>query len=153
MILGFTGTSHGMTQRQKATVSYLFNELPLHILHHGDCIGADEQAHRMAMKLSAHIVVHPPNDPKKRAFCWRSSDSPEVIISLTKPYLARNRTIVENARDGIIAAPRSSQETIRSGTWYTVRYARKIKRRIWIVFPDGTFKEESALQLGKEGIR
>ncbi len=138
VILGFTGTSRGMTQKQLATLSYLFNELLLHVLHHGDCIGADTQAHRLARGIGASIVIHPPNNPKKRAFCVGADE-----IKPTFHYLVRNKHIVDHARDGIVAAPHGTNEEARSGTWATIRYARKAKRKIWIVWPDGTFKEDA----------
>jgi len=137
MILGFTGTSRGMTQKQLATVRYLFNELQLHVLHHGDCIGADAQAHRIAMDLQARIVIHPPDDPKKRAFCIGADE-----VKPTFPYLVRNHHIVDHSRDGIVAVPFRESE-VRSGTWATIRYARKAKLKIWLVWPDGTFRQDS----------
>lgn len=140
MILGFTGTERGMTQRQRDTVRYLFGELGLHVLHHGDCIGADAEAHRLARAVSAHIVVHPPSDESNRAFM---DDAHETRPAYA--FLTRNRHIVRDSRDGVIAAPHRADEprsTRGDGTWTTVRYARQAKRRIWIVAPDGTFREE-----------
>lgn len=137
MILGFTGTQRGMTERQRATVLYLFNELQLAVLHHGDCVGADAQAHKLAIVLNARIVLHPPNDDKLRAFCGQANG-----VHPPKPYLARNRDIVREAHDGLVAAPKGASEEPRSGTWATVRYARKACRKIWIVLPDGTFYED-----------
>lgn len=148
MILGFTGTQKGMTQRQRATVRYLFSELNMEVLHHGDCVGADAQAHREAEAYEIDIVVHPPTDGVKRAFC-----QPRVNVTVLdpRPYLARNRDIIAAGTDGLIAAPRGHVEQPRgSGTWATVRYARKARRRIWIVFPDGTFKEEPHALTGAE---
>jgi hypothetical protein len=146
MTLGFTGTSRGMMQRQRATVRYLFGELELTDLHHGDCVGADAQADEDAIHyLSAvNIVVHPPTVSTKRAFrqprAWR-------LVLDPKPYLKRNRDIVAAGIDGLIAAPKDSVEPRNKrgqGTWTTIGYARQAGRRIWIVFPDGTFREEPA---------
>lgn len=79
MILGFTGTSHGMTQRQRATVKYLFCELLLTELHHGDCLGADKEAHNLALLMFVNVVVHPPkgiikNVPSVHRHDWSSYD-------------------------------------------------------------------------------
>jgi len=138
MIIGFTGTSRGMTPPQFDTVfvDLLFKFKPLE-LHHGDCEGADKQAHFMAVRLNARIVIHPPDNDKKRAFC-----SGADVMCLPLPYLVRNREIVKAGIQGLIATPRWFEEELRSGTWATVRYARKIKRHIWIVWPDGTIREE-----------
>lgn len=140
MVLGFTGTSKGMTQRQHAAVRYLFEELQLTTLHHGDCVEADAAVHRDAVAMGVKVVVHPPTDAKLRAFCV--SGGVNTVILPGRPYLKRNRDIVAAGVDGLVAAPNRDFEVLRSGTWSTVRVARKMKRRIWIVFPDGTFKEE-----------
>lgn len=141
MIFGFTGTHFGWTQRQRETVRYLFRELQLTELHHGDCVGSDAQADREAHACGAAVYAHPPSDPKLRAFC----KSPTVVLP-PKPYLKRDRDIVAAGTDGLIATPRQMQEPASKrgeGTWTTIGYARQAKRHIWIVFPDGTFKEEN----------
>lgn len=140
MILGFTGTQHGMTQRQQDTVRYLFHELPLHVLHHGVCVGADAEAHRIALRLSALIVGHSPTDAKKMAVLKGFDQLHEP-----QPYLRRNKSIVSHGRDGLIAAPFDDIEprSLRGqGTWTTIGYARKAGRRVWIVHRDGTFRME-----------
>jgi len=137
MILGFTGTSRGMTQEQSMKILYLFNNLQLLALHHGDCIGADAQAHEIAKQVHARIVIHPPMNTKSRAFCQGADE-----VYIPKPYLVRNLVIARLGTDGLIATPSSESEIVRSGTWSTIRYARKMKRHIWIVFPDGTVREE-----------
>jgi hypothetical protein len=122
MILGFTGTSHngGMTQRQSDTVRYLFHELPLHVLHHGDCLGADAQAHRLARHMRAWVVVHPPRDPKARAFC-KDYDELRPMFG----YLTRNKHIVKAATDGssprrrISRCQRISVDKARGRQWAT----------------------------------
>lgn len=139
MILAFSGTSRGMTTAQRATVRRLFIALGLHILHHGDCIGSDAQAHAIAKHMRARIVGHPPDDDKARAFC----DFDE--IRAVAPYLVRNTHIAQDGVDGLIAAPPNYSEVKRGeggGTWSTVRRARKLHRRIWLVFPDGSVKED-----------
>jgi hypothetical protein len=44
----------------------------------------------------------------------------------------------------LVAAPSGTTELRRSGEWATIRYARKLGRAIWLVFPDGTVHVESA---------
>lgn len=139
MIYGFTGSSKGMTSLQKQEVVRLLSNVT--VLHHGDCIGSDEQANHIALGLNVRVVLHPPTDTKARAFCCGWS-----ACRLSKPYLQRNREIVKEAVDGLIATPRNFAETprrgISAGTWSTVRYARELGRKIWIIFPDGTIREE-----------
>lgn len=149
MIFGFTGSSEVITWDQQLTLIRLFRELPLTVLHHGDCVVADAWAHNVALiqRPNPNIIIHPPTDPKLRAFC---SGATEVLAP--KPYLIRNRDIVR-AQDGLIACPQESAEIPRSGTWATVRYARAEqkhgKRRydIYIVWPDGTYRVETNAHL------
>ena len=152
MIYGFSGTERGMTSRQWNTVRYLFHELKLMHLHHGDCIGADEQAHKLAKNLlrggSAKVTIHPPDNPRLRAFC---KDYDEIRPEL--PYLSRNSNIARDGVDGLIVTPLEFAEVIRSGTWATIRYARKLKRPIWLVLPDGTFHQEGCLRVQEDSSR
>jgi len=129
MKIGFTGTQRGMTEGQKGQVHELLNLASVHEFHHGDCIGADEEAHRIAKDLGIWTVAHPPADPKKRAY----TDADEIRES--KPYLKRNRDIVDET-ERLMATPRTRVEQRRSsGTWATVRYARKQEKIGWIIYP------------------
>lgn len=94
-------------------------------LHHGDCIGADAQAHDAARALGYHIVLHPPTNPSRRAYCSADEEAPPL------EYLARNKRIVESS-ELLIAGP-SGPERVRSGTWSTVRYARSLHLSVIIL--------------------
>jgi len=126
MLVGFTGTKDGMTESQREALTRTLVSLSATELHHGDCIGADAEASSIAKDLNLKIVIHPPTNPSKRSFCCAD------IILPPKPYLERNREIVK-ATDVLIAAPRQRHEVLRSGTWATVRHARKLNRRIIIL--------------------
>lgn len=102
-------------------------------LHHGDCIEADAEAHEIARALGWHIVGHPPTNPHKRAFCQFDEARPPA------PYLVRNRHIV-NETTALLATPRSFAEVIRSGTWATIRYARKLGRPVIVIYPNGSVR-------------
>lgn len=131
MKIGFTGTQAGMTQIQKTMVERLIKQLGCREFHHGDCIGADENAHRIALKLNINwITIHPPDNPAKRAFCLGNQNRVE------KPYIARNHDIV-NETDLLIATPGGETEQLRSGTWSTIRFARKNAKRVIIIYPGG----------------
>lgn len=138
--VGFTGTSKGMTLAQHLSVDFLFYSAFRQFgaeLHHGDCVGADEQAHKIVRWYSEPIKIHghPPDLVAKRAKCsFDTVDEP-------KPYLVRNHAIVA-ATLCLIAAPAQPQEVLRSGTWATVRHARKLNRWIAIAFPDGSIRYE-----------
>ena len=131
--IGFTGTRTGMTPPQLATVTRLVKQLQPTEVHHGDCVGADAQFHELVRELlpATKIVVHPPDKNALRAHCVADE------ICSPAPYLARNRSIVDVATDGLIGTPQGFAEEKRSGTWFTMRYARKVGRKIWIVDPGG----------------
>lgn len=118
MRIGFTGTQCGMSDWQKRQLKELLVLLGAAELHHGDCIGADAEAHEIAKRLKLRVVVHPPDDPKKRAFVTDADEWRQPL-----PYLVRNREIVD-ATFILIAAPLSDQMRVRSGTWATWRYAK-----------------------------
>lgn len=129
--VGFTGTQLGMTSLQIEEVdALLLDDLVTSIAHHGDCIGADEQFHRLARLSGMTVHGHPPINPSKRAFCDFDS------IEEEKEYIPRNHDIVD-AVDWLIAAPAEFREQLRSGTWATIRYARQSNRPGFTVWPDG----------------
>lgn len=66
-----------------------------------------------------------------------------LIVLPAKDYLARNHDIVD-AAGLLIAAPSGPAEKRRSGTWATVRHARKQGTRIWIVLPSGEIAVEGS---------
>lgn len=132
MKIGFTGTQRGMTGPQTTSFSaaLLFARLSDSEFHHGDCIGADAEAHEIAAGLGFKVILHPPVKPDKRAWCQA-----QIILPM-KDYLARNRDIVD-ATELLIAIPGEAIEQLRSGTWSTIRYARKIGRKLLIIGPEG----------------
>jgi hypothetical protein len=135
--LGITGTQGGMKETQFTQLRILLHAiLPIQI-HHGDCIGVDEEVHLTTLELKpsgCSIHIHPPLDPKKRAFCATSHGDPHttVIQYDEKEYLDRNKDIVDNC-DILLAFPKSHKEELRSGTWSTVRYADSVKRPVMIL--------------------
>lgn len=131
IILGFTGTQAGMNETQLALLEDLLVDLRSEVTeaHHGDCIGADKQFHDAIRRLipKAKLVGHPPCDAKKRAWCqfdelWDEYD-----------YLVRNQHIVD-CSTMMIAAPNERDEKLRSGTWSTIRKARKSRKPMRILF-------------------
>jgi hypothetical protein len=132
MKIGFTGTKEGMTNHQKDMVGLIliFHSLcgGIEEVHHGDCIGADDQFNDMAGELCLRRVHHPSDVNKRRA--WGKAET----ILPTKPPLTRNHDIVD-AVDMMIATPKEWQEVLRSGTWATIRYCGKQEKMIHIIYP------------------
>jgi hypothetical protein len=150
LTLGFTGTSKGMTMRQLKEVRNLLYSCGT--LHLGDCVGADTEAYHIAGETGIHRVGHPPSDGKARSFL----DYEETRSEL--PYMERNLAIAREGVDGLVAAPQGWVEINRGrdgGTWSTVRRARSLGRRIWIVRPDGSVMVEAAgvSKLHRRGVR
>jgi hypothetical protein len=133
--LGFTGTRTALTRRQYNELQLVLNDEAIGYLHHGDCIGADATAHSEAVYYSIRTIVHPPADPKLRAWC-RGDE-----IHDPKPYLQRNADIVA-ACDWLLAMP-NGPEGKGSGTWWTINHADDIGRYVLIVYPDGSVDERT----------
>lgn len=140
MNVGFTGTQVGMTKEQKSKfiecLRYATDANNDDEFHHGDCIGSDEQASKIAHDFGLKVVLHPPVNRKKRAFCKYDK------IKIAKPYLVRNRDIV-NDTDILFATPKEEYEVLRSGTWSTIRYALKVGKRVLVFYPSGVMEEMS----------
>ena len=132
--IGFTGTQEGMTNKQQDNfleiLSWFFRSYPQGLeLHQGQCIGADEEATYLARKSGIWVVSHPPVDKSKTHSIICDETRPE------KSFLDRNRDIVDEV-NVLLAAPRSRKEELRSGTWATVRYARKTNKPYEMVWPN-----------------
>ena len=143
MRVGFTGTQKGLTKYQKEKLEHWIRQNRFRIteFHHGDCIGADAEAHNIMTHIAggAVIHIHQPDKSVKRAWCqWFNA-----VVYEAKPYLERNHDIVDNC-DWLLVAPETPQEKIRSGTWSTYRYAVKQQDKhlpITLFLPNGDVKE------------
>ncbi len=134
--IGFTGTRKGITFLQRHRLNGMLWRAGSPEFHHGCCDGADAEAHAIAYDAGCRIHGHPPTNPAYRAdLTFRETD----IVYPAKPYLVRNHDIVD-ATQTLIAAPAEHTEQLRSGTWSTIRYARKRRKHTIIVYPDGSIQ-------------
>lgn len=145
MDIGFTGTQKGMTDQQLEKVHLLVANIVADYgtkttAHHGECIGADAQFHVVCYMHMLPIVGHPPINQSKRMNPWGFTYEWEP-----KEYIPRNHDIVL-CSDVLLATPAEYEEQLRSGTWATIRFARKknVPRRI--IFPDGTISNDEGEQ-------
>lgn len=137
MIIGFTGTQQDITPKQSAALLELLEQYAPETAHHGDCIGADAAFHAICLARGVKsVVIHPPDIDVKRAFCQAAAPATLVLFREPKPYLDRNHDIVDEC-ELLLACPKGLKEERRSGTWATVRYARKQGKPVVIVYPDG----------------
>ena len=133
-MIGFTGNRFGLTENQKKEIRTILDTYQNITLYHGDCIGADTMFHELCVEYKKNninkiinIIIFPPDDDKLRGF--NKGD----IIMPPKPYLKRNEDIV-NKCDVLIACPLDkNKEILRSGTWATIRKARKLNKTIHLL--------------------
>lgn len=144
--IGFTGTRETVTPLQslagsdalrsiRTIVELREGKIPTIVFHHGDCIGADELFHNVAVDLGFKTHIHPPVDSSNRAFCGGD------FTSLPLHYMQRNRALVQ-ACTWLIATPLTEvvpRGTRIGGTWSTIKYARKLlsTENIYIIGPSG----------------
>jgi hypothetical protein len=131
--IGFTGNRYGLRQDQKTQIEALLDKYNHITVSHGDCVGSDTDFHQLCIsykythpekKITVHI--YPPDNPRLRGFNKGDVVMPE------KPYLQRNMDIIKNC-DLLIACPvDKNKEEQRSGTWSTIRQARKLKLTTYI---------------------
>jgi hypothetical protein len=134
--VGFTGTRSGMSSAQRQSVLLALRSLlekhgEVRAVH-GDCVGADADFDQLCSELQIPREIYPCTIENARAHCENKG-----ALCLRQPIapLKRNEQIV-NAVDILFATPYSRVEERRSGTWFTVRYARKISKPHEIFFTD-----------------
>lgn len=141
MIVAFTGTRNGLTPAQERTLAVLLTNLKPGIFFHGGCRGADLHAEVVCLRCDHVMTIRCfPGDDKqlqnalKRKTNVDKHHNLQYSIWSPQPYLVRNRDMVDQA-DLLIAAPSSLVEERSSGTWSTVRYARKVGKPVVVLDP------------------
>lgn len=159
MIIGFTGTSDGLTEPQKTTLFEImtmlnvvlsstkepYGEKPIRGIH-GDCIGGDATFHASCMTLEIPVGIYPGHDAEKKSPKRARCDMMEcssfgvcIDVARSAPYLERNDLIAQMS-DLLLVCPKERDEQQRSGTWVTYRYAKKHGTPVVVVFPEGDFE-------------
>lgn len=137
-ILGFTGTRQGMTRQQKVVVTTFLSRERFQIMLNGACEGADRDAYHLAMAFTNMRFEFLPGDPQQYAWAQGVAVDHRVnSVRRPEPYLERNREIVRGCSH-LLAIPAGDREVARSGTWATIRAARRLGKPVTIVYPDGT---------------
>lgn len=139
MKVGFTGTRNGCSVAQRAALEELLQKFDITEGHHGDCIGADAEFHDIlewTQKCGRRlfIVVHPPEKDEHRA--WKQGH----IVRPAKSHFARNRDIVDSC-DVIVACPPCATWQPNGGTFYTMDYAKKKQKPLYVIWPTGAILE------------
>lgn len=133
MRVGFTGTRKGMSIAQvfqlKDVLGYFYDVATLRRarpeLHQGGAQGSDREARNIAHDFGYFTPWHPcPGVTLDDALIKECPGADFDKWLEVFPPLTRNRNIVA-ASFVLVAAPLTDIEELRSGTWATVRYARK----------------------------
>ena len=130
---GFTGTRNPPASARDSIRLYLMTLSPMvDELVIGCCVGVDQIVGREGRKLGfkVHGIV-PANRSQVptyyRDFCTTTEHMPDDT-----DYMDRNQRIVDVSVD-LTAFPLDSTERQRSGTWATVRRARKANKPVIIL--------------------
>lgn len=138
-IVGFTGTSEGMTNAQVLQIhAWLgdFQTAGAKWARDGMCIGSDEQFHTQAVRFGFQKTIGHPGVTKDGRVYKRTPLTNYDEIRAEVPFLIRNRDIA-GFSDLILATPRTREEELRSGTWATIRYTQRSNKPLLVVYPDG----------------
>ena len=134
--IGFTGSRNGFTLKQVQIFSAILQEIlksnqyTHYDFHHGCCKGADLEAAEIFRKIlpEGNIVQYPPTNMN-----FATINEADKVLP-PKPFLERNHDIVD-ACSFMIAVSSTRKEQQRSGTWATIRYAKKQNKLVEIIFP------------------
>lgn len=139
MIATFTGTRQGWTGAQFKGVRRVFHILKdqgCRTLLHGVCVGSDESADALAIDEFQFITVGYPGVNGQGQSPWRSHGC-RCAMMPEEEYQIRDHKMVDRS-EAVVATPKGMfEETRGSGTWLTIRYAKKQGKRLYIVYPTG----------------
>lgn len=142
MKIGFTGTRQGLTDLQRVNLRTVLikihEQFGVDEFHHGDCVGADAEAHKIACELDGAgriIHIHPPDNPTHRAYCENVCVKKVYEVYGECSYIARNIDIVRST-DILIVSSKTVHEEVRSGTWATYRSAIRNGKTVVKLWPE-----------------
>lgn len=138
MKLGITGTRSGMSPEQKVKFLELIEELKPDVFIDGCCVGVDEECFLLVKDLLLVTVGR----PGYSALTQEEINNNRSVYQRDKMYpskthFARNRDIV-NESDVMIAIPYELGG--KGGTNYTIDYAIKVGKPLYIILRDGATK-------------
>jgi hypothetical protein len=128
-VVGFSGSRNGLIVFQKKLLAEhleKFKNDGATTFVHGDCVGCDAEAHRVARALGYRIEIRPPANLKMRAYCEGD------VIHPPKTYAHRNWDIIEQC-DVLLATPGASSK----GTIMTMKFALKAGKPRYVFWPNG----------------
>ena len=147
MKVGSTGTQYGITQEQrekfKELILKLNSEDNIEEFHDGNCKGSDLQTRGIVLQVLENVTFHiHPSTLNSFVKPYTNRKTLQIIgIHPVKKPLVRNRDIVD-CIDVLIGCPYQKNEIVRSGTWATIRYAKKQNKKTYIIKPNGEIENE-----------
>jgi hypothetical protein len=125
MTLSFSGSStRGWTTRQRDRVHEILEEFRP-IVVHGACVMQDDQFDSLAHSMGLTRFVFPSNHPTKSALSTCLARGGRIYESREPMHPLKRNPLIVQASNRFIATPKEQHEVLRSGTWATIRYARK----------------------------
>lgn len=136
MIVSFAGASWGTTDEQDAVIEFCIQEMEPSLLIHGGRPGADQVSRCIALSFGVPSYAYPSDLISQRAY----SDSDFSYVPISEHE--KNDTIAEMG-DVLIACPDEYMETRHCASWDVVRHARRLGRKLVIIWPDGKICTEN----------
>jgi hypothetical protein len=124
-----------MSESQKTALSKLLGIMGPDVFYHDDTVGSAEQAHVIALldhKIT--VVTYPPDNPDLRAYLGGVT-----YTAPTAPYMDQNHNMVDVA-NALIITPSEFVQKPRSACWATYRYAKREKKALYVIYPDGRIR-------------
>lgn len=137
-IVGFTGLRAGMSSACAVEVHRQLERIAKHpvIGLHGDCVGADADFDCLCRLHGITTWSRPCTMNGEVDHIFRAYTPSKKMGDPTTP-LARNREIASQCHV-LFGCPPTTEELQRgSGSWATIRYARKYGKPTFLFFPDG----------------
>lgn len=143
--ISFTGTRRGCTGNQRRRLKRWVNKLVARfgakniLWVHGACKGADYEFHMTVLRAGGLFIEVWPSfklSRVERLKRFTKQHYPDVKLTIHRPQapLDRNVLIVQKTFN-LLACPKEEREATRSGTWSTVRLARKSTIPVRVIKP------------------
>jgi hypothetical protein len=157
--IAVTATRDGLTTEQaqkfRAYVAAIAKkvateEIPMRSclrLVHGNCDGGDLELALIAYRLGVEVEAYPSDLPGagRRIFYYNHA------TAVPRPPLERNERLVEMG-NVVLAFPKNFHEELRSGTWHAIRAAKRRRRPLSIIWPNGTETTFNQQRLKVKGL-
>lgn len=138
MVIGFTGTRYGMSNKQKEKVLWELKACGSILTDciHGSCVGADVNFHNIVRENFPNVkITIRPGVSKKTGTNDGTRAFLEADVELpVDSFYSRNRAIVDSC-EFLLATP--FDDSRLGGTWQTILYAKKTNKFGGIIYPDG----------------